>query len=517
MSLTTISTFSTIITTSQIPLPPLPVPSLPLPLPLPPTTSPTYAEAPLGYRAAKIRLRAASPSTHHPSEIPSLPLLLPSTTHRDDLLEADMPLRKRACFTAPTGRFEVGESSPAATAARQPGHTLAHTVDYRFIDTMDASIRASESRAMTVVEGYRSSYYLEVSILRRERRYFRSMASSYECVAIIARHASLQRDVDVLQRQRIRYKDRLTTHIQLEHDRFRDLIRATEAGPQDGPEDAGSSYASAKLTRAELNKRSRDADLSKDKSGLESPLEFRRSWYVEGHIRSGVISSVLAQRYLRNSPTKGPSSGGTKMSSTFITVEVTFTKHEQPTGKARRVLPEFKVTGPQPRSAASFPPDNGHPSPTLVSWIENTSRTINIKPNKRPRIKKNPYPSPLPEQIFASATQQMPHIRKRSPIKRNFGAYHEGKHKNIKGKRPEQAELVQLRTIVGMIRGNTSRTRPREQPEQWLDNEISFPSTPGCQLVDSPIILEALIEGFLVRRIYVDGGSSSEVMYEHCF
>ncbi|GJV86079.1 reverse transcriptase domain-containing protein [Tanacetum coccineum] len=35
---------------------------------------------------------------------------------------------------------------------------------------------------------------------------------------------------------------------------------------------------------------------------------------------------------------------------------------------------------------------------------------------------------------------------------------------------------------------------------------------PGCQLVDSPIILEALIEGFWVCRIYVDGGSSSEVM-----
>nr|GEU72067.1 hypothetical protein [Tanacetum cinerariifolium] len=39
----------------------------------------------------------------------------------------------------------------------------------------------------------------------------------------------------------------------------------------------------------------------------------------------------------------------------------------------------------------------------------------------------------------------------------------------------------------------------------------------GCQLVNSLIILEALIEGFLVRRIYVDGGSSSEVMYEQCF
>ncbi|GKF71179.1 hypothetical protein Tco_0207293, partial [Tanacetum coccineum] len=48
-----------------------------------------------------------------------------------------------------------------------------------------------------------------------------------------------------------------------------------------------------------------DVDLSKDKSGPESPLEFQRSWYVEGHIRSGVISSVLAQQHVRNIPTKG--------------------------------------------------------------------------------------------------------------------------------------------------------------------------------------------------------------------
>ncbi|GJT76721.1 putative reverse transcriptase domain-containing protein [Tanacetum coccineum] len=45
----------------QIPSPPLHVLSPPLPLPSPPThTSPTYAEATLGYRAAMIQLRAAS-------------------------------------------------------------------------------------------------------------------------------------------------------------------------------------------------------------------------------------------------------------------------------------------------------------------------------------------------------------------------------------------------------------------------------------------------------------------------
>ncbi|GJW20777.1 hypothetical protein Tco_0031399 [Tanacetum coccineum] len=126
------------------------IPSPPLPLPSPPTSSAAYAEAPLGYKAAKIQLRAASPSTYHPSEIPSPPLLLPFITHRDDLPKEDMPLQKRARFTAPTGRFEVGESS-SAVDARQAGHTLAHTVDYGIIDTMDASIRAAESRAMTTV------------------------------------------------------------------------------------------------------------------------------------------------------------------------------------------------------------------------------------------------------------------------------------------------------------------------------------------------------------------------------
>ncbi|GJX43691.1 hypothetical protein Tco_0260367 [Tanacetum coccineum] len=94
------------------PTPPLPISSPLLSLPSPLTTSPTDAGAPLGYRAAGIRIRAASP-----------PLLLPSTSYRTDILEAEMLPRKRACFTTPAPGLEVGESS-AAGAARQPGPTL---------------------------------------------------------------------------------------------------------------------------------------------------------------------------------------------------------------------------------------------------------------------------------------------------------------------------------------------------------------------------------------------------------
>ncbi|GJZ62543.1 hypothetical protein Tco_0618680 [Tanacetum coccineum] len=97
---------------AEIPSPLLPVSYPPLPLPSPIVDSPTYAEAQLGIRAAKIRIRAASP-----------PLLLPSTSHKSDIPEAKMPPQKRAFFTTPASRFEVKESS-AAAAARQPRPTL---------------------------------------------------------------------------------------------------------------------------------------------------------------------------------------------------------------------------------------------------------------------------------------------------------------------------------------------------------------------------------------------------------
>ncbi|GKB21671.1 hypothetical protein Tco_0855594 [Tanacetum coccineum] len=61
------------------PLPQIPSPPLP-PLSPPTHTSLTYVEAPLGYRAAGIRLRAASPPTHHPSEIPSPPPITDSSS-----------------------------------------------------------------------------------------------------------------------------------------------------------------------------------------------------------------------------------------------------------------------------------------------------------------------------------------------------------------------------------------------------------------------------------------------------
>nr|GEX76041.1 reverse transcriptase domain-containing protein [Tanacetum cinerariifolium] len=54
----------------------------------------------------------------------------------------------------------------------------------------------------------------------------------------------------------------------------------------------------------------------------------------------------------------------------------------------------------------------------------------------------------------------------------------------------------QSRSVVGMIKGKGYRKRTYKKLERWIDNKISFPSLPRCQLVDSLIILDALIKGF---------------------
>ncbi|GJW82720.1 hypothetical protein Tco_0155865 [Tanacetum coccineum] len=85
----------------QIPSPPILVLSPPLPLPSPPThTSPTFIDAPLGYKAAMIQSRATSPPP-----VPSPPLLLPFVDRRSDIPETNMPFWKRLCLTALDSRI----------------------------------------------------------------------------------------------------------------------------------------------------------------------------------------------------------------------------------------------------------------------------------------------------------------------------------------------------------------------------------------------------------------------------
>ncbi|GKA14153.1 reverse transcriptase domain-containing protein [Tanacetum coccineum] len=71
--------------------------------------------------------------------------------------------------------------------------------------------------------------------------------------------------------------------------------------------------------------------------------------------------------------------------------------------------------------------------------------------------------------------------------------------------------------VINMIRGGRNRKRPFEGERSGLTDELTFQAIHQNQLTDEPIILEGMIEDHQVRRILVNSGSSSEIMYEHCF
>ncbi|GJS18595.1 putative reverse transcriptase domain-containing protein [Tanacetum coccineum] len=177
-------------------------------------------------------------------QIPSPPLLVLS------------PPLKRLCLTAPAPRFEVEESS--VVAARQPGLDVTHTIDYNFVDTVDATPRCPMYRervtdlAATLARDTHEMYVpledaqddralqrARVNMLFRDRRYYLHTAMLLESEA---RHARvLHEQISMLQRQRIEDNDRLTRHIQQGHDRTRKPEPDRDLEPQDGPTDAGSS------------------------------------------------------------------------------------------------------------------------------------------------------------------------------------------------------------------------------------------------------------------------------------
>nr|GEZ82585.1 hypothetical protein [Tanacetum cinerariifolium] len=122
-----------LVSPTSYPLPPFLMP-LPTFTPLPPPPPIILPRT----RASMVLMRSAAPSTFIlaplsrtppigtppllPIQLPTssfpLPLLLPSTSCREGILEADIPLQKRTRFTTSTGGYEVGESSVVA-AARQ--------------------------------------------------------------------------------------------------------------------------------------------------------------------------------------------------------------------------------------------------------------------------------------------------------------------------------------------------------------------------------------------------------------
>ncbi|GJR90472.1 hypothetical protein Tco_0214483 [Tanacetum coccineum] len=273
--------------------PPLPL-SSPLPLPPPIILLRTRASMVLMRAAAPSTYILAPRSRTPPSGIPPIlpiplptsSLPLPSTDYRVDVPEAVLTPRKRL-YIASGPRFEVEESYSTA-AARST-----FKADYSFLalwmprldvtqierqDTDKIYIRLNDAQSD------RSLMTGQLNMLHRDRRYHANTALLVEREARVAQEAwaqsmdashrarskvmtlqttvsalqtenkelrtvdrrrqtqllealnqvrALQTQIVVLQRQRIEDSDRLTRHIQHEHDRFREFQRTRDVAPED--------------------------------------------------------------------------------------------------------------------------------------------------------------------------------------------------------------------------------------------------------------------------------------------
>ncbi|GJS93625.1 hypothetical protein Tco_0800593 [Tanacetum coccineum] len=66
---------------------------------------------------------------------------------------------------------------------------------------------------------------------------------------------------------------------------------------------------------------------------------------------------------------------------------------------------------------------------------------------------------------------------------------------------------------------NTSQIAVRQKINSVVstDLEISFPPLGNDEGAEGPLIIEAEVGGHQVHRMCIDGGSSFEILYEHCF
>ncbi|GJS80778.1 hypothetical protein Tco_0730659 [Tanacetum coccineum] len=141
--------------------------------PIPPT-NPTYDQAPLGHRAAMIRIR-------------------------DDIPEEDMPPQRRFVLTAPPPRCDVAESS--AAAARAPRRQVADRVeDVGYV----RALQASEHRMMTSIEevNLRVSYQAQVRRKESEDFYTQLLDARTD-------RRDIRLEIDVVRGQRTAYETEL--------------------------------------------------------------------------------------------------------------------------------------------------------------------------------------------------------------------------------------------------------------------------------------------------------------------
>ncbi|GKE87007.1 hypothetical protein Tco_1564482 [Tanacetum coccineum] len=176
--------------------------------PIPPT-NPTYDQAPLGHRAAMIRMR-------------------------DDIPEEDIPPRRRFVHTAPPPGCDG--------LIRSPGHdvrTIARAVGRAEDVGYVRALQASEHRMMTSIEEVNLRVSYQAHVRRKESEDFYT-----QLLDARTDRREIRLEIDVVRGQRTAYETELHKRQRAKDDAVRQIMRTQvlEARAQiDTVEDAGSS------------------------------------------------------------------------------------------------------------------------------------------------------------------------------------------------------------------------------------------------------------------------------------
>ncbi|GJW01121.1 reverse transcriptase domain-containing protein [Tanacetum coccineum] len=172
----------------------------------------------------------------------------------------------------------------------------------------------------------------------------------------------------------------------------------------------------------------------------------------------------------------------------------------------------------------------------------NNYRGRDAFPTNRGRDYRAPYPPPMgeynnqvapvftldsltkhPEEILATETQlRLPAPRPMLNLLRTgnidrYCDYHQEKGHYINDyiRLRKQLEMaLESRKLNHLVK---DKWKGWEVTEAWMNTLITFPSISSEDISDEPLIVEAEVEGYLVKRVYVDEGSSVEVVFDHCF
>ncbi|GJV83751.1 reverse transcriptase domain-containing protein [Tanacetum coccineum] len=172
------------------------------------------------------------------------------------------------------------------------------------------------------------------------------------------------------------------------------------------------------------------------------------------------------------------------------------------------------------KASSSWKPSEGGDKPTFKKGFKNKQRP-DRKPDRFSLLTKTPKEiSALDDKWKVSSSTPMLRKQIDEMIKAGkLSQFIKELKQNDKPKAPKKGEASgkdKPLTIL-MIQPWERVAKPRITQSFSPETAMSFPPLSEEDGTESPMIIEVEMGGHFVHRVYIDGGASSEVLYEHCF